>query len=236
MFGFNILLATPEAFINKKTVMTYLVKFGLVYFFVIGNAWQGFFMDSVMNVSSEFANITFNPITGEDYTETVTYDRDRRFYYTCDNSVAAPPHWEDQASRVTQWRALDDAYDLAIHDLNSFIHGFPTNKLDANILRTAYTQIMDASNRYTFVSNVTQNNVSNDYFDTTTTTISISNLHNMVRNDPSVRTFLKDYRDAETTFDDIMRDKYYYYLLCCIMHYDFTLRKHVVGQQRRGHW
>ena len=61
MFGFNILLATPEAFINKKTVMTYLIKFGLVYFFVIGNAWQGFFMDSVMNVSSEFAKITFSP-------------------------------------------------------------------------------------------------------------------------------------------------------------------------------
>jgi len=61
MFGFNTLLATPEAFINKKTVMTYLIKFGLVYFFVIGNAWQGFFMDSVMNVSAEFADITFSP-------------------------------------------------------------------------------------------------------------------------------------------------------------------------------
>ena len=61
MFGFNILLATPEDYINKKTVMTYLLKFGLVYFFAIGNAWQGFFMDSVMNLSSEFANITFSP-------------------------------------------------------------------------------------------------------------------------------------------------------------------------------
>lgn len=61
MFGFNILLATPESFIDKKSVMTYLVKFGLVYFFVVGNAWQGFFMDSVMNLSSEFANITFSP-------------------------------------------------------------------------------------------------------------------------------------------------------------------------------
>ena len=66
MFGFNILLATPEAYINKKTVMTYLVKFGLIYFFVIGNAWQGFFMDSVMNVSSEFADITFNPKSTKD--------------------------------------------------------------------------------------------------------------------------------------------------------------------------
>ena len=66
IFGFNILLATPEAFINKKSVMTYLVKFGLVYFFVIGNAWQGFFMDSVMNVSSEFADITFSPKSTRD--------------------------------------------------------------------------------------------------------------------------------------------------------------------------
>ena len=60
-FGFNILLATPESFINKKTVMTYLVKFGLVYFLVLGNAWQSFFMDSVMNLSTEFSKITFRP-------------------------------------------------------------------------------------------------------------------------------------------------------------------------------
>ena len=60
-FGFNILLATPESYINKKTVMTYLVKFGLVYFFVLGNAWQGFFMDSIMNISSEISNIAFQP-------------------------------------------------------------------------------------------------------------------------------------------------------------------------------
>lgn len=60
-FGFNILLATPEAYINKKTVMTYLLKFGLVYFFCLGNAWQGLFMDSIMNLSSEFSDITFLP-------------------------------------------------------------------------------------------------------------------------------------------------------------------------------
>ena len=60
-FGFNILLATPEAYINKKTVMTYLLKFGLVYFFCLGNAWQGLFMDSILNLSSEFSDITFRP-------------------------------------------------------------------------------------------------------------------------------------------------------------------------------
>ena len=60
-FGFNILLATPEAYINKKTVMTYLLKFGLVYFFCLGNAWQGLFMDSILNLSSEFSDITFLP-------------------------------------------------------------------------------------------------------------------------------------------------------------------------------
>lgn len=60
-FGFNILLATPESYINKKTVMTYLLKFGLVYFFCLGNAWQGLFLDSVLNLSSEFSDITFQP-------------------------------------------------------------------------------------------------------------------------------------------------------------------------------
>ncbi len=73
-FGFNILLATPESYINKKTVMTYLVKFGLVYFFVLGNAWQGFFMDSIMNISSEISNITFNPNKKDDGCNFPKYD------------------------------------------------------------------------------------------------------------------------------------------------------------------
>jgi len=151
--------------------------------------------------------ITFNPITGEDYSETVTFDRDRRFYYTCNNNVAAPSHWEDDAARLTEWRALDDSYDLAMYDLNSYIHSppFVNTKLDAKILRTAYTQIMDASNRYTFISNVTMNNLSNDYFDSTRTTISVSNLHNLVRNDVNVRAFYKDYTTADSNLNNVIK-------------------------------
>lgn len=66
MMGFNILLASPETFISKKIIMTYLLKFGLIYFFVLSNAWQGFFLDSVMNLSTEFANITFRPKATKD--------------------------------------------------------------------------------------------------------------------------------------------------------------------------
>lgn len=60
-FGFQVLLAVPEMHINKKTISVFLVKFGLVSFFALGNAWQGFFVDSILNVSSEISNITFQP-------------------------------------------------------------------------------------------------------------------------------------------------------------------------------
>ena len=62
MFGYQILMATPEVFLNKKTIMTYLVKFGLVSFFVLGNAWQGFFVDSIMRISTDLSDITFRPM------------------------------------------------------------------------------------------------------------------------------------------------------------------------------
>ena len=149
------------------------------------------------DVMCEMVEVTFNPITGEDYSETVTYDRDRRFYYSCDNSVKGPRHWEDDSSRLTAWRALDNAYDLAVYDLNS--HLGASGKTNPAVLLTKYNLMMDASNRYVYTSNITLNNLSNEIFERFNTSPPLTNLHTMVRADPTVRVFFNAYKDAEET-------------------------------------
>jgi type IV secretory pathway VirB6-like protein len=112
ILGFNILLATPESFINKKTVMTYLIKFGLVYFFVLGNAWQGFFLDSVMNLSSEFSNITFRPkatkesISGDDGCLFPKYDHSKLLDDSATN-VSVNPSYPPGKNYLRIWDTLD---------------------------------------------------------------------------------------------------------------------------------
>ncbi|MFZ9180546.1 MAG: type IV secretion system protein [Rickettsiales bacterium] len=61
MFGYQIMFAVPEMHINKKTISVFLVKIGLVSFFALGNAWQGLFINQILNVSTELSNITFLP-------------------------------------------------------------------------------------------------------------------------------------------------------------------------------
>jgi len=141
---------------------------------------------------------TYNPITGEGYTETVTYDRDRRFYYACDNDVAAPSHWEDVYYNT--WKLKDDTYDLAVRDLNNYIHqgNFNNTKLDASVLHAAYMQLLDNSNRYVFISNITMNNLSSS------TNIPAAQLNNLVSSDTVVRDFYKGYTDSLTHLNDII--------------------------------
>jgi len=61
MFGYQILLAVPESHINKKTISVFLVKIGLVSFFALGDAWHGYFINQVLNISSDLSDITFLP-------------------------------------------------------------------------------------------------------------------------------------------------------------------------------
>ena len=112
ILGFNILLATPESFINKKTIMTYLIKFGLVYFFVLGNAWQGFFLDSVMNLSNEFSNITFRPkatkdsISGDDGCTFPKYDHQKLLELT-PTEINKNPAYPPGKNYLRIWDTLD---------------------------------------------------------------------------------------------------------------------------------
>ena len=46
------------------------------------------------DVMCEITTITFDPTTGENYSETVSYDHDRRFYFGCDATQPCPKFWE----------------------------------------------------------------------------------------------------------------------------------------------
>jgi type IV secretory pathway VirB6-like protein len=61
MFGYNILLASPEMFINKKTLLLFIIKIGLVSFFTLDKNWHGMFMNSLLKISTELSEITFMP-------------------------------------------------------------------------------------------------------------------------------------------------------------------------------
>ena len=156
------------------------------------------------DVMCEMAAITYDSVTGENYSETVTFDRDRRFYYACNHSNNPPDHWEDYGTspppvRNQGWRTLDDRYDLTIRDLNSCIHEpqFNNTKLDGSLLQTAYMQMLDASNRYVFISNVTMKKFSNNL-------IPASNLPTIVQNDSDVKDFYNAYINSSNNINTLL--------------------------------
>ena len=104
----------------------------------------------------EMVSIRFDPLTGSNYSETVTYDRDRRFYYRVNPSQPAPNFWENTANSA--WKDMDDAYDVAVNDLNNYIYQnrFNNTSLSANILLGAYRQQIDSQERFDYITSVAQ--------------------------------------------------------------------------------
>jgi len=125
------------------------------------------------DVMCEITSVTYDMLNGSNYSEVVTYDRDRRFYYFANNSVQPPTFWEENNPT---WNAKDDAYDAAVHNLNNYITtpSFNNKEISATMLLGAYTQIIDASNRYVFMSNITMTNKIN-----TSNAITSSNISTM---------------------------------------------------------
>lgn len=61
MFGYNILLATPEMFIQKKVILMFVIKIGLVSFFALDRGWHTAFMNSLLKISTDLSEMTFMP-------------------------------------------------------------------------------------------------------------------------------------------------------------------------------
>jgi hypothetical protein len=60
-FGFGILIAVPGAYIERKKLLPYIIKIGLVMYFAVGDGWQFGFMQGVIGASSYMSNLTFRP-------------------------------------------------------------------------------------------------------------------------------------------------------------------------------
>ncbi len=54
-FGYNILLALKP--VDKKTMLTYIMKFALVVYFALGTGWQDLFIDNVFGISSDIGTL-----------------------------------------------------------------------------------------------------------------------------------------------------------------------------------
>ena len=67
-YGMNILLAKVNL-ADKKTILIYLLKIGLVMYFAMGQAWQTQFFNGVYGASSEFAMMVFQINQGQDETK-----------------------------------------------------------------------------------------------------------------------------------------------------------------------
>ncbi len=57
-YGMNILIGKADIR-NKKDILVYLLKIGLVLYFSTGNAWQGYFFKGVYGASSDFSQMVF---------------------------------------------------------------------------------------------------------------------------------------------------------------------------------
>lgn len=58
-FGINILMQKTDL-TDKKTIMIYLLKFSIICFFSLGEAWQGFFFKSVYDIPADLGMMVFN--------------------------------------------------------------------------------------------------------------------------------------------------------------------------------
>lgn len=63
--GMNVLLSKANLS-DRKTLIIYVLKIGLVLYFATGDAWQSVFFNGIYNGSAEFAKIVFKMSTPED--------------------------------------------------------------------------------------------------------------------------------------------------------------------------
>lgn len=64
-YGMNLLLSKSDIR-NKKDILVYFLKIGLVMYFATGDAWQGMFFKGVYNASSELSRMVFKIKVGEE--------------------------------------------------------------------------------------------------------------------------------------------------------------------------
>lgn len=113
------------------------------------------------DIECEMLNIKYDPNTGSNYSEYITLNHDRRFYFNVNYSNKAPYYWEDTNnktayysgdSNTSEWKELDDRYDNAMYNLNEYLHRYtifkPSDVVTAELFVTAYEQIQNTGTVY----------------------------------------------------------------------------------------
>ena len=113
------------------------------------------------DVMCEMVTVTYNPLDGSNYSEVISYDHDRRFYFNVDSTKSTLPYWEHTSNSA--WKTLDDSYDRAFYHLNDRLHVNQNSNISAEVLLTAYIQKNEAFQRYSDAASNLIHNYSNVY-------------------------------------------------------------------------
>ena len=152
--------ATKDVFITDKKMVTYSYISKITH--VIASSLY------TCDVMCEMTNVTYsltNPLVTE---EVITYDSDRRFYFSCNSSNTAPDYWENPSD--PNYKLLDDYYDQAVFNLDYYINSYAFVNLDeytAEYIVTAYEVSLRAYERYNKANTIPPRNMNElqDIFD-----------------------------------------------------------------------
>ena len=113
------------------------------------------------DVMCEMVTVTYDPLNGTKYSEVISYDHDRRFYFNVNATNSPLPYWENTSN--TTWKTLDDAYDRAMYNLNDRLHVDQNSNVSAEILLTAYIQKNESYQRFSDAATNLISNYSSNY-------------------------------------------------------------------------
>jgi type IV secretory pathway VirB6-like protein len=114
LFGFGVLIALPGS-VERKVLINYIIKIGLVAYFALGNAWQAGFAKGVMNVSSSLGDVFFKldqskPTNKNDGCNFPRYN----FADTNEATRYDNPNYPENKNYLKVWDTLDCKIAMAI--------------------------------------------------------------------------------------------------------------------------
>ncbi len=110
MFGVMVLFAVPNAAIEKKKLLPYIFKIGLVLYFATGDAWQSGFTEGILNSSTFLSEAVFNVDEDKDSSQLDGCQFPRFNYADSDESTRYNPSraaYPEGKSYLRIWDTLD---------------------------------------------------------------------------------------------------------------------------------
>lgn len=150
----NILIQMAQFYYNFATTNPFPADDGSINYSYISKI--NFVIASSLftcDVLCELTNVKYFLNNPSDLTETITFNHDRRFYFSCDQNNNPPSYWENIAN--SRWKTFDDAYDAALFRLNDYIspEHFKNDYFNGDMFVTAYEIRDRAYKRFISLSN-----------------------------------------------------------------------------------